>query len=239
MKTTTTNTTNTRQIMQRAHGLTRAVVDAFSNASYQATFALSLKTAWHEQQTGIIKTASDIWREMGGDEQSEYCKFVVERTYNLRHAIRNGRGGFIANPFEWIENQPRAVVDDELSGIVGATWARIAETVTGAPDPLYLIAKRAVVAEANAQNRSERRNPSAMKHNAIDIGASPMAQLVAPDPEYAAMLRDMIERAAADDTDREIISALHNGLNQTEIAQRLQMNQSSVARRIAKIRERI
>lgn len=72
----------------------------------------------------------------------------------------------------------------------------------------------------------------------IDDNDSATGERIAPNPESAAIIRDMIERAAKDDTDRAIIAALAIGMTQAEIAERVGIRQQNVSKRIKGIRER-
>lgn len=242
MNTNTNNTTSRKNaaVMQKAHAMTRETVREFPGTDYRTTNAAALHIAWNE---GNAKTE---WNALTGEQQNEYLQRMTYYEYGRRDSRTKKDGSPLPNVFTWVQANR---LQDELTGIVNEAYIRV---VTMLDDPrhaeksLQRIISRAVIVAARYIQRQELRNASAAtrktdeegnEYDAIDIYAGPNApQPISP--ESAAILRDRIERAAADETDETIISGLAKENTITSIAKELELSQQAVSKRIKKIRER-
>lgn len=253
--------TTNRARMTAAHELTRATLAKYGEADYRATFGLCLRAVWAampaapaaDGKPAAAQTARAEWEAMSGEEQAAAALAMVWYEVGKHKAAAKVVDGEIVdayNPFEWV------VTEDNAREVVAEMFCRMDGKLARAEEkdparPLALILHSAAHAAAVYIDRMERRNARALRIESgtdkdgnetsreyIIDNAAPIAEPIAPSPENALIIRDMIERAAADDTDRAIIAALAAGYSQPEIARRLDMNQSSISRRIEKIRAR-
>lgn len=240
---TTNTTTELRAIMTRAHKLTAATVNHYPTADYSATLGEALRIAWEEARRGRPETVAELWTEI---DTAEYIAHVARSVYNRRDALQAPNGGYIANPFAWLEDKRADEIADGLTAVTHDAWiiadekaSIFTDTDAEPSETLHQIAWRAVIAAAVRINRAENRNPSAEKNGCVDITAEPIAERIAPNPEQAAIIADEVERAAHDKTDAAIIAGLAIGLTYREIAAAVGINFGNVSKRVARIRDRL
>ena len=232
------NRENARRIMERAHKLTRNTVKAYPGTDYRATLAAALRIAWREDG----KTAREVWEAMTGAEQYATLRGVTFAEYGRREA-RTTPAGDPINLFLWV--QPDRIRED-LEGVISGAWIRMAALMDRADDVHglghYLLA--AVLREARAIDRAERRNARALRYEQLDGAArayivdhaAPIADPIAPAPFVYAETREALEMYARDDIDRRIIRGLAEQYSAREMAPALGLSRQAVDKRIARIR---
>ena len=112
--------------------------------------------------------------------------------------------------------------------------------------PLSIILSRACDSAAQSTDRAEKRHARALRTETREDGTTREfietriyhAAEHLPDPYLETITMDAIDRAAADDTDRLIIAGRACGYTQAEIADRIDMSQRAVSKRLAAIRKR-
>ncbi len=234
---------NVRDIMIRAHAMTRAALQPSDN--YAATLAAALRICWAD---ALQPSALEEWLSMSGAEQYSALQRMTRYAIRKDSAETDSRGQYRANRFAWI------VDADDVAAIVADAWTRVAEAVVNpryADDSLKRILYRAVCSAAQRINRAEKRHASALRLDAytaddgtqatrefIELQAGAAAERIAPDPYTATAIKDSIERAARDDRDRAIIRALAAGYTQAEIAARVGISQPAVHKRVTAIKAR-
>ena len=223
---------NISEIMRNAHTMTKTAVVKYPGANYAATFSAALRICWNEYG----KTAADLWRDMSGDEQ---YNALMRMTY---HAKKRDNAREFPR-MDWM-------TADDLQTVVNESYICAVELFSRPSNenkPLSLLLYAAVEWAVIKIVRAERKAPKAIKSRADDNGeqaeyiidnAAPVAEHTVPAPEQYAIIKDLIEQAAGDAVDREIIAMRASGYNQAEIAAALGVNQSSVARRLQKIKDR-
>lgn len=232
-----TTTTTRAAVMNRAHALTRATLAEYPTADYRATFRAALSLAWKDC------TARAQWETMSGDEQYNALLRMVWYAKRRDSAACDRLGNERAPHMAWIEStdDARAVAHDAF-----CRMPRLLDRFDG-EKPLPLILYKAVAAAAQYIDRAEKRHANAIRTTETDGGetveyiidnAAPTAEHIAPNPEQGAIIADSIDRACADDIDREIVRALAYGLKQREIAAAVGISQQAIAKRIARIRDR-
>lgn len=240
-------------IMTRAHAMTRAIRAEYPAADYRATFRAALRIAWEEARA--VNPRAE-WEAMTGEEKHDALRATVCFAMNRDRAETDKRGNFRPNYFRWIS------CDDDIEATVNEAYCRMPRafenaekaTADGKRDSMPSI--RAIMANAARSAarfiaQQEMRHASALRIEAhtgadgkeylreyIKTDDDATGEPIAPNPETAAIIRDSIERAAKDDTDRDIIAGLAIGMTQTEIAERIGMRQQNVSKRIKGIRER-
>lgn len=239
---TNTANTNTAEIMSRAHRMTRNIIRDYPLSDYRVTFAAALRICWREAG----KTAAEIVAGMTGEEINQMLIGVTWHEYRIRDARCNRHTGkTLQNVFRWVNDRHPA---DDLEGVAHEAYIRLAGYLID-PDrenqSLGHLASRAVQIAAQYIDRQERRNPRAIESYATDDGEeldrirmAPRTMETAPNPEARTIIRDMINRAAADDIDRDIIAGLAYGYTRREIAERIGISHTAVNKRVNKIRER-
>lgn len=234
---------NTRDIMTRAHAMTRAALQPGDN--YAVTLAAALRICWSDAlQPGALAE----WQRMTGAEQHAALQRMTGYAMRKDAAETDSRGEYRPNRFAWVKDA------NDFAAIVADAWTRVSVAVVDprySADSLKRILYRAVCSAAQRINRAERRNASALHIDAytaedgterrreyIELQAGAAAERIATDPYTAAAIRDSIERAAADHIDRVIIRMRGAGYTQAEIAARVKMSQQAVNKRIQAIKAR-
>lgn len=234
-----------KSIFKRAHAMTRDTIRAYPDADYRATFGAALRLAWKEQDM----TPAEIWESWTEQEQTITLWKNTLAEYRRRDARTTRDGRPLPNLFTWID--PAHVADD-LRGIMAESWIRMdqymqREDANDGTRSIGYFIRAAVHTAAQAIGRAEKRNARALRATTDDNGnttgyiidnAAPIADPIATDPERAAIVSDMIERAAHDETDRKIIKARAIGLKDIETARLLGISAPAITQRMDKARRR-
>lgn len=232
---------NKSQIMRQAWSLYHATVAQFPECKSRAQFAVCLKAA-HE----AARAAQSARREWDGMDGEQQYTALIKMAWTVKHrAEATGRTADTA----WIRTP------DDAQTVAAEAWPRVAPALTrneqaDEPRPLAHILFAACTQAAHTIARAEYRHAA----NCCQLYAVPTedgdsAQTVADiapgvtaaptsSPEDAAITRAAIEAAAADNIDRQIISALAAGYTVRTIAATIGTSKSSVQRRIDRIRAR-
>lgn len=228
-------------IMKNAHSITRAAIQPGDN--YAVTLAAALRIAWSDYKT----SARAEWEAMTETEQINAIKAMTYYEYKNRdNRFDHRTKKTLPNVFNWVTNPA-----DDLSAVINEAWIRLQAYLD---DPrraglsLSRLLSRAVIISAQAIDRAERRNPSALRDIVRDDDGniteatidttSPTAEPIAPGPEAAAIIADAIQRSAYDDTDRAIIKLIGKGYSNREIAVILNTSHTTINNRAAIIRAR-
>lgn len=238
-------------IFSRAHAMTRAIRAEYPAADYRATFAAALRIAYAE----ISENPRAQWETMTGEEKQDALRATVCFCMNRDRAETDKRGNFRPNYFKWI------ACDDDICATVNEAYTRMNKAFENAEKALAdgrrdsLPTLRAIMANAARSAarfiaQAEMRHASALRIESMtdESGNAVMreyikdsdstAEPIAPNPETALIIRDSIERACKDDTDRDIIAGLAAQYSAREIAERIGMTHTAVNKRIKRIRER-
>lgn len=236
---------NVRAIMNRAQHMTRNARKEDPAADHRATLAEALRICWAEANA----PASELWENMTDDERTTALWTMTLAEYRRRDARTTKDGKPLPNLFTWVSNATRG---DDLRGIMHEAFIRMCaymdrdDAADGSRNIGYFL-RAAVHTAAQYIGRQERRNARALRVTENEDGtaaayiidnAAPTAEPIAPGPESWTITRDTIERAAADDTDRRIITARALGFTDKETARALGISQQAVNKRLQKIRER-
>ena len=226
------------EMFSRAHAQTRKLRDTYKSADYRVTFAAALRNLYEEE----TYTAAEIWTAYSDEQKMAALKGATGYEYRLRDAryiIRNGKMVMLDNVFSWVTDTA------ELEQVANDAYIYLVNFFDTKPEwPLGLMLSHAARRAAQFISRQERRNPSALKRDSktgeeyIDASSEPTAEPIAPSPETAAIIADGIERAAADETDSDIITMLKMGFSGRDIAEYVGMSHTAVNKRIKRIRER-
>ena len=247
---------NLKNLMKNAHETTRAICAAYPDADYHVTFAAALRDAWAEPET-----AAEAWAALDGQQQIDALRRMTRYAMQRDQAETDSRGHcrtgipeidrharFQRNRFAWVQGP------DDVDAICNGAWCRMHDYLTDprrAGDSLRKLEYIAVVTEAQAISRNERRHASALRIDAptvgddgsetrrewIDLQASALADRAA-DPYTRAVTLDRIDHAAADDIDRQIIRLLAMQYSARDIGDILGKSHTAINKRIAKIRQR-
>lgn len=237
-------------IFTRAHALTRAAIAEFADADYRATFAAALRIAWAD----ALNDPRAEWESMSGEEQYSALIRSVWYGVNRDRAECDRMGNPRPNYFEWV------ACEDDARACAHGGWLNMADALTRAEDavttgkrdsmpPLRAIMMAACRNAARKTWRNEIKHNHALRTEAIRdsdgneikreyIKDAPTTEHIAPNPEYALILRDSIDRACADDMDMLIVNALADGYSMREIAERVGMSHPAISKRVKRIRER-
>ena len=252
-----------KSIMNRAHALTRAIRAEFPRADYRATFRAALAIAWSESRENAPTTTATPapidpraeWASMDGETQHNALRGMVCYCMNRDRAETDRNGNFRPNYFNWI------ACADDITATADEAWARMGTAFANAEKAiadgkrdtmptLRAIMANAARSAARYTARQEYRHANAIRYESIanEDGESTMreyikdsdstAEPIAPNPEYAAIIRDSIERAAKDETDTTIVRALACGYSMREIAARIGMSHPAISKRVKAIRDR-
>lgn len=226
------------ELFNRAHAQTRRIRETYKAADYRITFSAALRNLYEEE----TRTAAEIWSGYTDEQKINALRGATGYEYRLRDAryiIRNGKMVMLDNVFSWVKDTA------ELEQVANDAYIYLINFFDSKPEwPLGLMLSHAARRAAQYISRQERRNPSALKRDSktgedyIAADAEPTAEPIAPSPEAAAIIADSIERAAADDTDSDIITMLKMGYSAREIAEYIGMSHTAVNKRIHRIRER-
>ena len=241
----------TRVIFTRAHALTRAALAEYPAADYRATFAAALRIAWEESRA--VNPRAE-WESMSGEEQYSALIRSVWYGVNRDRAECDRQGNPRPNYFEWIASE------DDARACAHAAWLNMPAALDRAEDAVTTgkrdtVAPLRAVMMAACRNAARKTWRNEIKHNnALRIESirdndgneikreyikdAPTTEHIAPNPEIAACIRDSIDRACSDDTDKIIIDALADGYSMREIAPRIGMSQAAISKRVKRIRER-
>lgn len=241
------NSTIFKTANANAHAITREIKAQFPYADYRATFALAMQTelaaARLAAELDETPDAVAAWLEMDGDAQYNAVQRMTFYQFGRRHSRLNRRTGeFLPDLFAWVDFKTQS---DDLQTVAADAWLRLAEQITDgkldAETPLAVHIARAVLYAAFYLGK-ERRNPSALRTRPdgteYTIDAQPLAERIAPSPEYAALLRAEIEDACRDDIDMRIALMTGAGYTERDIAPTVDMTNVAVHYRIAGIRRR-
>jgi hypothetical protein len=243
----TTTTTTTRDIMTRAHEMTRETRREYPAADYRATFAAALRIVW-EQAKAESTTARAQWDALDGTEQHDRLLKMAYHRARRNAAETNARGEYRANRYAW------AKTADDYESIVNDAWTRLPALLDKndadeSPRPLNIILARACDRAAQYIDRQEKRHANALRTTtATDSDgnetetqyiddATATAERIAPNPETAAIITDALDRLCADDIDRAILAGMLYGFNMREIAAKIGKSAMYVSRHAAKIKE--
>lgn len=236
---------NVRSIMNRAQYMTRNARKEDPAADHRATLAEALRICWAEADA----PAAELWENMTDDERTTALWTMTLAEYRRRDARTTRDGKPLPNLFTWVQTATRG---DDLRGIMHEAFIRMAyymdrdDAADGTRNIGYFL-RAAVHTAAQYIGRQERRNARALRVTEDEDGnrreyiidnAAPTAEPIAPGPESAAIIRDLIDRAAADKLDRQIIGYTGAGFTTRETAAAVGISQPAVVKRLAKIRER-
>lgn len=238
-------------IFSRAHAMTRAIRAEFADADYRATFRAALRIAYAE----ISENPRAQWETMTGEEKQDALRATVCFCMNRDRAETDKRGNFRPNYFKWIS------CEDDITATVNEAFIRMGKAFANAEKAVEdgrrdsLPTLRAIMANAARSAarfiaQAEMRHASALRIESMtdEDGNTIMreyikdsdstAEPIAPNPEIALIIRDSIERAAKDETDRRIIDLLMMQYTRREIAERVGMTHTAVNKRVNAIRDR-
>lgn len=242
MKTTTTNK------MQRAHEMTRATIarrpicygltedgKTQQPASYAATFSEALRIVWSGSEQPL--TRAD-WPHMDGEKQLDALRNMTYYAKSHDDARRTPDGRDLPPVLDWAKNP------GDLETVANEAFCIMAEQEERADpaQPLALALYRAVtLAAVRIMRETIRHGTTRRPDKNAASGESIDARRVderATDPEHATIIRDALERCAADDLDARIMAAIGAGYTKQETADALHKNKNTITARNAKQRER-
>lgn len=223
--------------MQNAPRERRNAARAMSNAHRMAAETV-------KQYPGTDARAA--WERMDGPAQLDALQRMT-RTLKRRDGAIMGKDGKPLPPvLEW------AINDGDLEAVANEAWIRAAQRIQrpGELPPLGMILFLAVYRAAEYIARQERRSARAIRYEEqtgpdgeqtetayIIDHAAPTADPIAPSPEAAAVLRDLLERAARTPQERATLRARAYGYTIPEIASASGVALATVQRRLQRIRD--
>ena len=238
-------------IFTRAHAMTRAIRAEYPTADYRATFRAALRIAYAE----ISENPRTQWEAMTGDEKQDALRATVCFCMNRDRAETDRQGNFRPDYFKWIS------CDDDITATVNESFTRMGKAFENAEKAVTdgrrdsLPTLRAIMANAARSAarfiaQAEMRHASALRIESMtgDDGKEYMreyikdsnstAEPIAPNPEIALIIRDSIDRACKDETDRRIVDLLMMQYTRREIAERVGMSHTAVNKRVNALRDR-
>ena len=229
--------------MKKAHEMTKKAIarnpvcyglmedgQTSTQTSYSATLSEALRIV--SAEPGDL-TRADFWMLDGNDQINALRAMVgyAKRTDGTR-TTADGRP--IPPVMDWTRNP------GDLDSIANEAYCIMAEQEeTADPEtPLALALYRAVTLAAvrimreTVQHGTTRR-PDKHAASGESIDARRVAERTT-DPEHASIIRDALERCAADDLDRAIMDCIGYGLTKAETAAALKVNKNTVTARMRK-----
>ena len=248
-------------ILTRAHEITRATIALFPSADYHVTFRAALRIAWSECRAELTPRAA--WLAMDGDAQTSALIGMVWSRKSTLDGECNRRGEYRPNVYNWVTCADDAM-DIAADAWLEMQYRLEANEYSDFPLPLPLVMANACDNAAQNIYRAERKHANACKHakaekynnkyltnynetdengharilDIIDDNGGTTAERIAPSPYEYAALSESINAACVDSIDREIMRCKIYGLKQDEIAERLNVNQGTISRRMCAIRKR-
>ena len=236
---------NAARNMSAAHRMAAETVRAYPGTDYRATLAEAMREIRIEETD-----ARAAWERMDGAAQLDALRRMVGTIKRRDGAIIGPKGNILPPVLEW------AINPGDLDAVAHEGWIRAAEIMERSDGdelpPLGMILFRACWHAAQYIARQERRSARAIRYEAqagpdgeqterayIIDHAAPTADRIAPDPEAAAVLRDLLARAARTPEERALLRARARGYTIAEIAAAAgYADHSPIARRIQRIKER-
>ena len=246
-----------REIMSRAHRIARAAVQRFGG-KHSEYMAEALRMAWEESKEPqtvqeLLQCPPEKLYEYLRRAAAKCPKWAETQTRPLMidgepaRDPETGKTIKVACPGTWARwMQPAAV-----GGLERETWE---DAVTMVANEAYTIiidmpadmdsrtaCRKAAVKACQRLNRQTIDKPSRRLDDPASLDDPDFNKTMTTrrdDPETIAIMRDMLNRSPADDSDKIIINGIADGLKQADIAARLGITQGAVARRLGRIRAR-
>lgn len=216
---------NRKMIVRRAWGFYRTTVRQYPDARTRVTLAECFRAAW---KTPGARLDWDALNDGGGAAALHALACMAWRVKARTEA--DGR------PWaDWIQTP------DDARSVAGEAWTRVPAMLdraelAGDDLPLAIFLYRATAAAVRRIYRDEHAGIIAEEYDPEYGRHNPDADA---DPADRAATRDAINRAALDDTDRAIISAIVRGYTVRQIAEMTATTKSTVQRHIDAIRARL
>lgn len=233
---------NAARNMRNAHRMTAETCKQYPGTDYRATLAEALRELKLEDTD-----ARAAWARMDGPAQLDALQRMTGYLKRRDGALIGPKGQTLPPVLEW------AINEGDLEAVASEGWIRAAQIMRRDADelpPLGVILFRAVYAAAQYIARMERRSARAIRYEAqtgpdgeqteaayIIDHAAPTADPIAPGPEAAAVLRDLLERAARTPQERATLRARAAGYTLQEIADAADVALATVQRRLQRIRD--
>lgn len=173
------------------------------------------------------------WQSMSPEAQLEALRRMAATTPR-RAAVKGWNiTGWMGTRESWA---------DSLDLIAGEAWADMGEALEKAGDkPLayaLVFAATSAVAKLSRFYEPHSHSRAGMPENVTEEELDRLPCGQTERPETLAILRDAVERMCMDDVDRRIAALAYAGDGQEVIAQKIGVNQSTVSRRLRKMRAR-
>lgn len=244
-----------RQLFTTAHSMTKKAIAKWPTADYKATFATALKLIYKNEKGNDKMTAYKEWNSKTAEEQINALTAMVWHEVKVHKAESDKDGNEKPNYFYWItETADAEQMVNEMFTLMPELLAAN-DSENGENLPLSLVLHKAAHKATRRIIKAERKHPNGKrvkrdKATDSDTGETitieqyyydnmEKADRIAPQPETAAIFRDMIDSATADSIDKRIVNLLAHNIDVTAIAKVIGMNRRNIHRRINKIADRI
>lgn len=226
---------NKQQVVLRAWAYYHAITAEYPEARNRATLSECFRAAWRP-------STREQWEDLNSDGSAALAALSRMIWKVKAHAEAQGRPSA-----DWIRTS------EDARSAAGEAWSRVPALLTRAEQNsedtrLPVILYRAAASAVMNIYRTEHQHPTAAlwsvnsstgaEHETLDLSAAVTAEQNSA-PEHATIIRDCIDRAALDGTDRAIIAAIMRGYTIRQIAAMLNISKSAAQRRLDAIRNRI